>query len=255
MNDEPERFIELCQVLVKRGIHLPRKSQLYFKIEEKLNEEMIKWAKRIGLDYIYVGIESGSKKLRKQVSKKFSERAMFETIEKTLAQGMVPLTSFMIGIPGENWSTVFETFHLMTQLSKMGCVEQVFGFKPYPGTWFFDNPSYSDFSIVEKNFDYWTDEYMVVRTSALSEAQLASITWVMRYIHGWFKNKPGRKGGRAYTLNLVPQMVWDIVFYAGIQFHMLARAILGLKRSKIYLRSRQYYPRHISWGSFMKDKL
>ncbi len=251
MNDEPEKFIEVCKLLVREGLLFPRNSMIYFRIGENTNFEMLKWAKRVGISSILVGVESGSRKLRKLVGKDFSDKVIFEDLQHILKMGLVPNVSFMIGIPGEAWSTIMETFHLMTRLFKMGCLESVFGFKPFFGTEFFENSSAYDYTISESCFDYWTDDFMVLRTKALSEAQLASVTGTMRIIFNYILKNGNGNAVKRSALRLIPQQLFDAIFFTGIGFHMLIKKVLHMRKSRITLSSKTYVSQWISWRSFM----
>jgi len=251
MNDVPERFIRVCKQLLKEGLVPPDNSQIYLRIKENPSRELLKWAGRIGVNWAFYGIESGSTEQRIKCGKFFSEEHIFNSINACTEFGITPCASFMTGIPGESEQTIKQTLRLMLKLLKAGCMVKVYSFKPFYGTGFYEHRHLYDFQVVEPDFDYWTEDHMIVRTKSLSEIELASITWSLRKIHQLF-SIASRHGTLQRILKQTPQGVFEFLFFLARRLHKLLKAMFRMKGTRITLVG-SYLPPQLTPDSLMKD--
>ena len=103
-----------------------------------IKPEEVPLLKLSGLSYIYHGIESGSKKVREMLGKRypknFTNEKIYELVSIELKNDIIPELSFMIGHPKEKKQDILETFHFMRELKKIGANLQLWILTPYRGT-------------------------------------------------------------------------------------------------------------------------
>ena len=103
---------------------------------DTVDKEMLFWMKKAGCEMIMYGIESGSQKVLDMSKKDITIDKIIETVKATKDAGIKVWGYFIIGLPGENWSTVEETIKLAKKLPLALANFAVAA--PYPGTEFND---------------------------------------------------------------------------------------------------------------------
>jgi radical SAM superfamily enzyme YgiQ (UPF0313 family) len=109
------RVINICKEMINRNLNVRwRCSGRVFP----LSEETIKWMEKAGCIMISFGVESGSKKILKDVGKNQTPEQIFETFKKiyTNSKNITPEMFIILGFPGENESTVNETILLIKNI-------------------------------------------------------------------------------------------------------------------------------------------
>jgi len=109
-----KRVIEICKEMIKRKIKVKwRCSGRVFPI----SVEMIKWMEKAGCIMISFGVETGSKKLLKDIGKNQTVEQVLNTFKIVYENSRITPEMFMIlGFPGENESTVNETITLIKKI-------------------------------------------------------------------------------------------------------------------------------------------
>jgi len=102
-----------------------------------LDEELVKSMASAGCKGISLGIESGSQRILDRVSKGIDLKDARTAIELCKKNGIKVLCSFIIGLPGETWSTVDETIQFVKDSLPTGVQFNVA--VPYPGTDLFES--------------------------------------------------------------------------------------------------------------------
>lgn len=122
------RCINICEEILRRGI---RHNWTAFARVDTVNRELLEIMKKAGCTMLCFGIESGVQEILDRVKKKTT----LEKIEKALTLcreiGVVPMASYIMGLPGESPETVKQTM----DFAKSTC--NSYGFHilaPFPGT-------------------------------------------------------------------------------------------------------------------------
>ncbi len=123
-----KRCIDICEEILRRGI---RHEWTAFARVDTVNRELLEIMKSAGCTMLCFGIESGVQEILDRVKKKTT----LEKIEKALTLcrevGVVPMASYIMGLPGETPETVKQTM----DFAKSTC--NSYGFHilaPFPGT-------------------------------------------------------------------------------------------------------------------------
>lgn len=123
-----KRIMEFCDAYIKAGINLP------FRVWGRLdtvNEETATLLVRAGCVFYGVGIESGSRKILKNMQKKITPETMISSMVLLKEKGLLVSPTFIHGMTGENETTVRESI----DFCKTAGLKNVrpFFIQPYPG--------------------------------------------------------------------------------------------------------------------------
>lgn len=101
-------------------------------IDEKILTEM----KKINLERIFFGVESGSPEILKQINKKIVVEDVLPSLKKITKYGILADFTFINGFPGEKMSDVIKSIDLRNKLKSISPQSTVrfFVLNPYPGT-------------------------------------------------------------------------------------------------------------------------
>ncbi|MCU0848984.1 MAG: B12-binding domain-containing radical SAM protein [Spirochaetes bacterium] len=123
-----ERCISVCIEIIERGIDHPWTA---FARVDTVSPDLLSWMKRAGCTTLCFGIESGNQGILNRVKKKINLDGIKKAVDMCNGAGIVPMTSYILGLPGETPETVRETLELARRLSPS------YGYHilaPFPGT-------------------------------------------------------------------------------------------------------------------------
>ena len=138
--------IEFCNEVIKQKLNIT------FMVETHLNnldDEMIPLLKEAGLKLAYVGVESSSNFVLKDMKRFTVEHdKQFQVIKKCEDAGIKVKTMFIIGNPEDTKETIIQSIEYAKYLPSL--YSQFSVFTPYPGT-----PAYNEFKdiITEKKLE------------------------------------------------------------------------------------------------------
>lgn len=152
-------------------------------IDEKLN---IKWycnsrvdildvdilnkMKQAGCRAVCMGIESGSQKIIGGANKRISVETSAKAIQMVKDAGIKAYCSFIIGLPGENMTTVKETIQFIKKTLPTGGEVNVAS--PYPGTKLYDIALENGWITKQVDFRSMNQNKSIMRTDELTTGQI-----------------------------------------------------------------------------------
>lgn len=102
-----------------------------------IDDNFLSLLKKSGCYLLSYGGESGSEKILRKIDKKIKPQQIIDSARKTLAYGIIPQYSFMVGLPGEGRRDIKETIRVIDRLVALSSEVQILGpqaFRPYPGS-------------------------------------------------------------------------------------------------------------------------
>jgi anaerobic magnesium-protoporphyrin IX monomethyl ester cyclase len=105
-NVPPKRFTEMLKMMIRNQYKFKWHSYIRCQF---LDEETAKLLKEAGCEGAFLGVESGSDTILKNMNKKVTSGDYRRGIKLLKNAGIVTFGSFIIGFPGENLKTVLET--------------------------------------------------------------------------------------------------------------------------------------------------
>lgn len=157
------QLIRFCELKIKRGIKTPWGCNV---VASTLTDEMLKVMKAANCTELWIGVESGSPRIMKQIGKPITVETVKNVFKKTKDMDFIRRAYFLLGMPDEDYEDIRETEYLIEEIKP-----DIVGFcilAPYPGTSFYDPE-------LHKNVDWSTvDEYKndITSTKYLSNKEL-----------------------------------------------------------------------------------
>lgn len=144
---EKKRFLALASLIEQGDLEF----EIGFSARiELVNSEVLEIAKKMGVNSMFFGVESGSSRMLKKLNRRYTKEKVVEVIKTCDDIGIQVTASFMVGIPGENQQDVKETFDLIRSLAS--CNIQVHVCTALPGTDMWLNPNkYGIISPIDKD--------------------------------------------------------------------------------------------------------
>ena len=128
-NPTKSHFINICKEIVKQNLNVPWGCNMRV---DKIDEEICYWAKESNCQEFWMGIESGSAEIHRDIKKGTTIPMIRKAFEITKRYGIRRRTYVILGTPLETNDTVLETENLLDEIDP-----DIVGFSilaPYPGT-------------------------------------------------------------------------------------------------------------------------
>ena len=171
--------IEFCKEVIKQKLNIT------FMVETHLNnldDEMIPLLRKAGLELVYVGVESSSNFVLKDMKRFTVEHdKQFQVIKKCEDIGIKVKTMFIIGNPEDNHETIKQSIEYAKYLPSL--YSQFSVFTPYPGT-----PAFNEFKdiITETKLENFNQYNLTFRHKNLSKDDindLKSLAYIKYYLN------------------------------------------------------------------------
>lgn len=138
----PRRVREICDLLVREGpaVRFLNANCRVDSIDSFSAEDLAR-LREAGFDELFVGVESGSDRVLAHVGKGTAVEQTLRANRKLEAAGIVPVYSFMVGMPGETREDMEATLALMVRLRDdhpAAVVNALNIYSPFPGTPLYD---------------------------------------------------------------------------------------------------------------------
>ncbi len=132
---EPARVKAICNGIKEKNFRIRWRCCARVDIHQKFDLELLKLMHNAGCQNICVGFESGSQEILDRVKRETSI-ADATTLLKMMKQAKINVhADFIVGLPGENESTLNKTLELMKKVwDSSHATMTVVLFKAYPGT-------------------------------------------------------------------------------------------------------------------------
>ncbi len=128
---EKKRVTEICDEIQRRGLHLTWSCN----VRADLSYELMKKMKSAGCRLLVVGYESGSQKVLDETQKGITLEQSLEFAKNTKKLKLKVFGCFMIGLKGDDCTTIEETFRFAKRVYPDMCFFQQA--VPFPGTKFY----------------------------------------------------------------------------------------------------------------------
>ena len=160
--------IEFCNEVINQKLNIS------FMVETHLNnldDEMINLLKTAGLELVYVGVESSSHVVLKDMKRFTVEHdKQYKVIKKCEDAGIKVKTMFIIGNPEDTKDTIIQSIEYSKYLPSL--YSQFSVFTPYPGT-----PVYNEFKdiITESKLENFNQYNLIFKHKNLSRKEITNL--------------------------------------------------------------------------------
>jgi anaerobic magnesium-protoporphyrin IX monomethyl ester cyclase len=117
----PKYYIPLCEKLAERNKNDELRMWAYSRIDTIKRPDILKLVRKAGIKWLCLGIESGDKKVRLEVSKgKFEETNIKDVVNKVHEADIGIMANYIFGLPGDTHESMKKTFELSMDLCTVG---------------------------------------------------------------------------------------------------------------------------------------
>lgn len=130
-----QRVKEICELFIKNELDLKWEGDCRIDYLLRMDDEMLKLLKKSGLSAMFLGAESGSSKILKQINKGITPEQIIESAKILKKYDLYGWYSFMLGFPNETKQDVSDTLDVMRTINKIypHANTSIKIFTPYPG--------------------------------------------------------------------------------------------------------------------------
>jgi radical SAM superfamily enzyme YgiQ (UPF0313 family) len=162
------RVIHFCELLRKESLDISWDCNGRVNL---VTRNMLIGMKKSGCKLIKYGVESGNQGILDYSNKQVTLDQIRRAIHLTKSVGIETVAYFILGLPGENWTTIRETINLAKELDPD--YAQFSFATPYPGTPLFDYATTEDLIDTKDWDDYFIIDKPIMHTKELSGDDLA----------------------------------------------------------------------------------
>jgi len=176
--------VDLCKEIIKENLKISYLIETHLK---NLDDELIELLKESGLKLVYVGIESSSSEVLKDI-KRFTidQDDQFKIIKKLVDKDIYVKSMFMFGNPEDSEKTIVDTIKYSAELPHQ--LTQYSVFTPYPGT-----PIYSFYekNIIENKYEKFNQYNLTFKHKNLDNDKITKLkNYAYKKFYFRIKNVP-----------------------------------------------------------------
>ncbi len=163
------RCISICEEIVRRGI---KHRWTAFARVDTVSKELLEAMKASGCTTLCFGIESGNQEILNLVKKNITLEKAKAAVDLCNAAGIEPMTSYILGLPGETPETVRKTMEFARNLSPM------YGYHilaPFPGTEVREKAAEYGMRILTDDWDLYDANRSVAESIHMSHEEIDRI--------------------------------------------------------------------------------
>ena len=160
--------IEFCKKVIEQKLNITFMAETHLN---NMDDEMIPLLREAGLELVYVGVESSSHFVLKDMQRFTVEKdKQFQVIKKCEDSGIKVKTMFIIGNPEDNRDTIVQSIEYAKYLPSL--YSQFSVFTPYPGT-----PAYDEFKdiITETKLENFNQYNLTFEHKNLSKKNISDL--------------------------------------------------------------------------------
>ena len=117
----PKYYIPLCENLKELNKNDDFRLWAYSRVDTVKRPEILSLVRKAGIKWLCLGIESGNKKIRLEISKgKFEDVDVRDVIKKLHESDIEVMANYIFGLPGDDKASMKKTFELSKELCTSG---------------------------------------------------------------------------------------------------------------------------------------
>ena len=117
----PKYYVPLCEGLAERNKDDSLRMWAYSRVDTIKRPGILNLVRKAGIKWLALGIESGDKKVRLEVSKgKFEDVNIPDVVEKVHEADIEVMANYILGLPTDSKETMKKTFDLSLELCTSG---------------------------------------------------------------------------------------------------------------------------------------
>ena len=169
-------FLPIIDSLINLNKNDDLKIWVYSRIDTVPNPEILKKIRLAGIKWIALGIESGSKDIRLEVSKGKFEDVKVQSVVKQIEDADINVMgNYIYGLPGDNKKSIEDTYKLSTTLNTLGW--NTYAAMALPGSPLYKNALINGVKLPEKyeEFSFHSYETLPLPTEHLEAFEVLKL--------------------------------------------------------------------------------
>jgi len=141
------KYLEkLCQALIEQELNISWRCTARY---DTVDRDILKLMRKAGCSALYLGLESGSDQVLKDINKNITVKRIVETSKVMQSSGIISVTSVLLGLPSEGKEDIEKTIRVMRELNTD--FFDVHTFIPLAGTPLYDSLSQEERDSIDWN--------------------------------------------------------------------------------------------------------
>jgi len=168
-----KHYDPLCAELAKRPYAKELKMWSYSRIDTVTDPELLKTVRAAGIQWLALGIESGDKRVRLEVSKgKFEDVDIKRVINQVHEAGIEVMGNYIVGLPGDNHESMEMTYQLSEELNTSGW--NMYAAMALPGSQLYKTATENGYKLPDSytGFSFHSVDTLPIPTDSLTPAEI-----------------------------------------------------------------------------------
>lgn len=169
-------YVPLCEMLAERNRDDKNKMWAYSRIDTVKRPEILSKVRQAGIKWLCLGIESGRKDIRLEVSKgKFEDVDVKKIVEQVEKSDINVMANYIYGLPGDTRETIQHTFELSQELNTLGW--NTYAAMALPGSQLYSDALKIGVKLPQKysEFSFHSFETQPLPTASLTAAEVLKL--------------------------------------------------------------------------------
>ena len=203
----PKYYIPLCEMLAERNKDDSLRIWSYSRVDTVKRPEVLNLVRKAGIKWLALGIESGDKSIRLEVSKgKFEDVDVKKVISKVHEADINVMANYIYGLPGDTSETIKKTFELSLDLCTTGW--NTYAAMALPGSQLYKEAIEKNYDLPEsyEGYSFHSYETLPLPTEKLSAAEIIKLrddNFIKYHNYKPFLEKIEKKFGKIAAQNIV----------------------------------------------------
>ena len=172
----PKYYIPLCKKLAERNKDDSLRIWSYSRVDTVKRPEILNLVRKAGIKWLALGIESGDKSIRLEVSKgKFEDVDVKKVISKVHDADINVMANYIYGLPGDTKETINKTYNLSLELCTAGW--NTYAAMALPGSQLYKKAKMNNISLPDnyEGYSFHAYETLPIPTESLSASEILKL--------------------------------------------------------------------------------
>ena len=168
-----KHYLPLCEGLAQKNYSDDLRLWSYSRIDTVTNPEFLKIVRSAGIRWLCLGIESGDKNVRLEVSKgKFEDVDIYKVIEQVHKADIDVMANYIVGLPGDTQDSMQKTMDLSIELMTAGW--NMYAAMALPGSELYSKAISNGIELPKEytGYSFHSTDTLPLPTDALSPAEI-----------------------------------------------------------------------------------
>jgi len=203
----PKYYVPLCEKLAERNKDDSLRIWSYSRIDTVKRPEILNLVRKAGIKWLALGIESGDKAIRLEVSKgKFEDVDVKKVISKVHDADINVMANYIYGLPGDTKETIKKTYDLSLDLCTTGW--NTYAAMALPGSQLYKDAIEKNYELPKtyEGYSFHSYETLPLPTETLSSAEVIKLrddNFIKYHSHKPFLKKIEKKFGKIAADNIL----------------------------------------------------